>query len=80
MVFQKGGCVYIMTNKMHTVLYVGVSSDLTGGFGSIKTNSTPIVLQLNIIAINWFIISFIRALKKQLQLKTPLKVETGKIK
>jgi putative endonuclease len=28
MVFQQGGCVYIMTNKMHSVLYVGVSSDL----------------------------------------------------
>ena len=28
MVFQQGGCVYIMTNKMHTVLYVGVTSEL----------------------------------------------------
>ena len=24
---EKGGCVYIMTNQMHTVLYVGVTSD-----------------------------------------------------
>jgi putative endonuclease len=30
MVFQQGGCVYITTNKLHTVLYVGVTSDLTG--------------------------------------------------
>ncbi|MDB4924057.1 GIY-YIG nuclease family protein [Mucilaginibacter sp.] len=29
MVFQKGGCVYIVTNKMHTVLYVGVTSAIT---------------------------------------------------
>jgi putative endonuclease len=24
----KGGCIYIMTNKNHTTLYVGVTSDL----------------------------------------------------
>jgi putative endonuclease len=30
MVFQRGGCVYILTNKMHTVLYIGVTSDITG--------------------------------------------------
>jgi len=24
----KGGCVYILTNKTHTVLYTGVTSDL----------------------------------------------------
>lgn len=28
MVFKRGGCVYILTNKMHTVLYIGVTSDL----------------------------------------------------
>ncbi|HWZ35219.1 MAG TPA: GIY-YIG nuclease family protein [Mucilaginibacter sp.] len=28
MVFQQSGCVYIMTNKMHTVLYVGVTFEL----------------------------------------------------
>jgi putative endonuclease len=25
---QRGGCVYIMTNKNHTVLYTGVTSEL----------------------------------------------------
>ena len=25
---KRGGCVYIMTNKMHTVLYTGVTSDI----------------------------------------------------
>ncbi len=25
---QRGGCVYILTNKLKTVLYTGVSSDL----------------------------------------------------
>ncbi|HEY8928394.1 MAG TPA: GIY-YIG nuclease family protein [Mucilaginibacter sp.] len=28
MVFERGGCVYIMANKLHSVLYVGVTSDL----------------------------------------------------
>ena len=28
MVFQRGGCVYIITNKRHSVLYVGVTSNL----------------------------------------------------
>jgi len=27
---QRGGCVYIMTNKFRTVLYIGVTSDLCG--------------------------------------------------
>jgi putative endonuclease len=25
---ERGGCVYIITNKVHTVLYTGVTSDL----------------------------------------------------
>ena len=28
MVFKRGGCVYIVTNKLHKVLYVGVTSDI----------------------------------------------------
>ena len=28
MVFERGGCIYIMANKTHSVLYVGVTSDL----------------------------------------------------
>jgi putative endonuclease len=38
---QQGGCVYIMTNKMHTVLYVGVSSDLTGRVWQHKNKFYP---------------------------------------
>lgn len=30
MVFQRGGCVYIMTNQQHTVLYTGVTSNIIG--------------------------------------------------
>src|ERR1700744_4746611 len=39
--FQYGGWVYIMTNKMHTVLYVGVSSDLTGRVWDHKNKTHP---------------------------------------
>jgi len=27
---QRGGCVYIITNKEHSVLYTGVTSDIIG--------------------------------------------------
>ena len=38
---QQGGCVYIMTNKMHTALYVGVSSDITGRVWQHKNKFYP---------------------------------------
>lgn len=38
---KRGGCVYIMTNKMHTVLYVGVTSDLTSRVAQHKNNFFP---------------------------------------
>jgi putative endonuclease len=41
MVFQQGGCVYIVTNKMHTVLYVGVTSDLTARVWEHKNKVHP---------------------------------------
>jgi putative endonuclease len=41
MVFQRGGCVYIMTNKLHTVLYVGVTSDLINRIWEHKNNAHP---------------------------------------
>jgi putative endonuclease len=41
MIFQKGGCVYITTNKLHTVLYVGVTSELTGRVWDHKNKTYP---------------------------------------
>jgi putative endonuclease len=41
MVFQKGGCVYITTNKLHTVLYTGVTSDLLGRVWDHKNKTYP---------------------------------------
>ncbi len=41
MVFQRGGCVYIMTNKNHTVLYTGVTSDIIGRVWQHKNKVYP---------------------------------------
>ena len=41
MVFQQGECVYIMTNKQHTVLYTGVSSDIVGRIWEHKNKIHP---------------------------------------
>jgi len=41
MVFQRGGCVYITTNKLHTVFYTGVTSDLTGRVWDHKNKTYP---------------------------------------
>jgi putative endonuclease len=41
MVFQRGGCVYIMTNKTHSVLYVGVTSDIIGRVWDHKNKTHP---------------------------------------
>ena len=41
MVFARGGCVYILTNKIHTVLYTGVTSDITGRVWDHKNKTYP---------------------------------------
>ncbi len=41
MVFQRGGCVYIMTNKWRTVLYTGVTSDMIDRVWKHKTKFYP---------------------------------------
>jgi putative endonuclease len=41
MVFQQGGCVYIMTNQYHNVLYVGVTSNLIARIWDHKNKTYP---------------------------------------
>jgi putative endonuclease len=41
MVFQRGGCIYILTNKMHTVVYIGVTSDITSRIWEHKNKVHP---------------------------------------
>jgi putative endonuclease len=38
---QRGGCVYIMTNKNNTVLYVGVTSEIIARVWQHKTKAFP---------------------------------------
>jgi putative endonuclease len=75
---EKGGRVYIMTNKMHTVLYTGVTSDITGRVWQHKNKVYPNSFTANTIVISCFIICSIRVLKKQLLLKKQSKAATGK--
>jgi putative endonuclease len=41
MVMQRGGCVYIITNKQNTVLYTGVTSDIIGRIWDHKNKTYP---------------------------------------
>ncbi|MDB4926060.1 MAG: catalytic domain protein [Mucilaginibacter sp.] len=41
MIFKRGGCVYIMTNKYNKVLYVGVTSELPGRVWDHKNKTHP---------------------------------------
>ncbi|HVW16058.1 MAG TPA: GIY-YIG nuclease family protein [Mucilaginibacter sp.] len=41
MVFKRGGCIYIMTNKRHSVLYVGVTSELISRVWDHKNKTYP---------------------------------------
>jgi len=39
---ERGGCVYIITNSHHTVLYTGVTSDLKGRIWEHQTKKYPV--------------------------------------
>ena len=39
--FERGGCVYILTNVNHRVLYTGVTSDLRDRIWQHKNNAYP---------------------------------------
>ncbi|MEO3408368.1 GIY-YIG nuclease family protein [Mucilaginibacter sp. CAU 1740] len=41
MVMQRGGCVYIITNKNNSVLYTGVTSDIIGRIYDHKNKTYP---------------------------------------
>ena len=41
MVMQRGGCVYIITNKTHSVLYTGVTSDIASRIWDHRNKTYP---------------------------------------
>jgi len=41
MIFQRGGCVYIITNKRNAVFYTGVTSDILGRIWEHKNKKYP---------------------------------------
>ena len=75
-----GGCIYILTNKHHTVLYIGVTSDLSKRYTNIGIKDFQQALLQNTIVMNLFIMKTLLELKKQLQEKSKLKVEAEKRK
>ncbi|MDN3584205.1 GIY-YIG nuclease family protein [Mucilaginibacter flavus] len=38
----RGGCVYILTNQTHSVLYIGVTSDIIGRIWDHKNKTYPL--------------------------------------
>ncbi|MET3982058.1 putative GIY-YIG superfamily endonuclease [Mucilaginibacter sp. UYP25] len=57
---QRGGCVYIVTNKQHAVFYTGVTSDLISRVWDHQNKLILKVLLPGIIVVSWFIIVSIR--------------------
>jgi putative endonuclease len=53
---EYGGCVYIMTNKTHTVLYIGVTADLYNRViqHKNKTNADSFTAKYNCTKIVYF--------------------------
>ena len=41
MIMQRGGCVYIITNLTHSVLYTGVTSDIIGRIWEHRNKTHP---------------------------------------
>jgi putative endonuclease len=39
---ERGGCVYIVTNQTHSVLYIGVTSDIIGRIWDHKNKIYPL--------------------------------------
>jgi putative endonuclease len=55
---ERGGATYILTNKNHTVLYTGVTSDLVKRIYEHKNKIYATSFTKNIMLISWFILKF----------------------
>ncbi len=52
----RGGCIYIMTNKHHTTLYIGVTADLVARVQEHKEKSDPrsFTAKYNLVELAYF--------------------------
>jgi hypothetical protein len=77
---QRGGCVYIMTNKNNTVLYTSVTTDLIQGYSNIFQKFILAVSLPGIISKSWCTIVSTQQLKKQSRKRKESKAAAGKRK
>ena len=74
-----GGCIYIIKNQYNTVLYTGITSQLSAGIWEYKTKFYPksFTSKYNRSKIVWY--ESFQELKRQLTVKNESKVDAGKI-
>jgi len=65
----KGGFIYLLTNKNHTVLYTGVTTCLKERIEQHKTTSIKGSFHLNITVTGWFTMKAFLTSVRQLQKK-----------
>ena len=61
---ERGGCIYILTNFTHNVLYIGVTSDLYSRIIEREEKLYAISFSKNLNATNWFIMNSLAISKK----------------
>lgn len=74
---ERGGHIYIMTNKRHTVLYTGVTSNLVNCIWEHKNKVYPNSFTAKYNCDKLVYTGCFRLLKKPLLLKKQLKAEAG---
>jgi putative endonuclease len=77
MVMQRGGCIYIVTNLTHSVLYIGVTSDIITRIWEHKNKVHPKSFTAKYNCTKLVYYNFTHTLKKPLLLRRILKPVSG---